>query len=84
MGEVALRMVATPASTVCSAQAIRVNGTTLFSPAWNRKRAQVARSCGSRMPRSRRMTARRAPAIRVRAAMKVSGGMVSTPTLMKV
>jgi hypothetical protein len=36
------------------------------------------------MPRTRMTSSRSKPAIRVRAAMKVTGGIVSTPTRMKV
>ena len=53
IGEVELRMVARPASTVCSAQAISVKGTTLLRQACTRKRRQAAASRGSAMPRSR-------------------------------
>src|SRR5579872_4535853 len=40
IGEVELRMVASPASTERSAQAIKVQGTTLLRQAWNMKRRQ--------------------------------------------
>ncbi|MNW22452.1 hypothetical protein D3C71_2239250 [compost metagenome] len=61
-----------------------VKGKTLLRQAWNRKRLQVAASRGSLMPRKRRTASRMVPAISVRAAMSVTGGMVSTPILMKV
>src|SRR6185312_17354436 len=84
IGEVELRMVASPATTSSSAQAIKVNGTTLLRQAWNRNRRQVAPSRGNVSPRQRSTVTRMAPAIRVRAAIKVTGGMVATPSLMKV
>jgi hypothetical protein len=84
IGEVAFRMVARPASTERSAAAIRVNGTTLLKHAWKAKRRQLAASPGMESPRQRMMANRMPPAIRVRAAMKVTGGIVSTPILMKV
>ena len=42
------------------------------------------RSFGSAMPRRRITSSRIDPAIKVRAAIKVTGGIVSTPTLMKL
>lgn len=83
-GVVALRMVASPASTLRSAQAISVKGSTLLRQAWNRKSRQVARSRGRLKPRQRIIATRTAPAISVRAAISVSGGIVSTPILMKL
>jgi hypothetical protein len=77
-------MAARPASTVRSAQAIRVKGTTLLRQAWNRNRRQVAPSRGIATPRAR-MTARSSrPAMAVRAAIRVTGGIVATPSLMTV
>ena len=84
IGVVELRIVASPASTLVSAQAISVNGIALLRHAWNRNRRQVAASDGRRSPRDRMTTTRIKPAIRVRAAMKVIGGMVATPSLMNV
>lgn len=84
IGDVALRMVARPASIERSAAAINVNGTTLFRQAWNMKRRQLTASRGMARPRQRMRPSRMAPAIKVRPAMKVTGGIVSTPILMKV
>jgi hypothetical protein len=84
IGEVELRMVARPASTIVSPQAIKVKGTTLLRQAWTRKLSHRPRSLGKAMPRRRMTSSRSKPAIRVRAAMKVTGGIVSTPTRMKV
>ncbi len=52
IGEVELRMVASPASSERSPQAISVQGMTLLRQAWNRKRRQVAASRGSSTPRA--------------------------------
>ena len=79
-----LRIVARPASTDCSAHAISVYGITLLRQAWNRKRRQTAPSIGMAKPRQRSMHSSTAAAIAVRAAINVTGGMVSTPTLMNV
>lgn len=84
IGEVALRMVARPASTERSAAAISVKGITLLRQAWKAKRRHVAASRGMASPRQRMMANRMPPAIKVRAAMKVTGGIVWTPILMKV
>ncbi len=84
IGEVELRMVARPASTIFSPQAISVNGTTLLRQACTRKPSHSPRSLGSAMPRRRITSSRIDPAIKVRAAIKVIGGIVSTPTLMKL
>ena len=84
IGAVELRMVASPASSERSLQASMVQGITLLRQAWNRKRRQVAASLGSVTPRHRMMTSSSSPAIRVRAAIRVTGGMVATPTLMKL
>jgi hypothetical protein len=84
IGDVEFRIVAKPASTPRSAQAMSVKGTTLLRQACVMKRRHVAQSLGRCAPRDR-MTARRIrPAIVVRAAIGVTGGMVSTPSLMKV
>lgn len=83
-GVVPLRIEARPASTLVSAQAIRVKGKTLFRRAWIRKRRQACASRGRRSPRQRSTASRTRPAIKVRAAISVSGGMVSTPILIKV
>lgn len=84
IGLVELRIVASPASTLRSAQAISVNGMTLLRQAWTRKSRQVAPSRGRRRPRQRSTPSRIAPASSVRAAISVTGGIVSTPTLMKL
>ena len=84
IGDVELRMVARPASSERSPQAIIVQGMTLLRQAWNRKRRQVAASRGIRMPAQHMIASNSAPAIAVRAAIKVIGGMVATPTLMKL
>jgi DNA-binding transcriptional regulator YhcF (GntR family) len=63
---------------------IRVKGTTLLRQAWNRKRPQVFRSLGNLSPRNLMIATRIAPAISVLAAINVTGGIVSTPILMKV
>ena len=84
IGAVELRIVASPASSVRSPQATMVQGMTLFMPAWNRKRRQVARSVGMITPRARMMTSSSSPAIAVRPAIRVIGGMVATPIRMKV
>ena len=57
---------------------------TLLRQAWNRKRRQVAASTGILTPRQRMMITSSNPAISVRHAIKVIGGMVATPTRMKV
>ena len=74
IGEVALRMVARPASMERSAAAISVKGTTLFRQAWKAKRRQLAASIGMPRPRQRIKTRRIPPAIKARAAMNVTGG----------
>ena len=84
MGDVEMRMVASPASTACSAQAIRVKGITLLRQAWARNLPQVAASCGQAMPRARITPTSSRPAISVRAVINVSGGMVATSIRMKV
>ena len=84
IGDVELRMVASPASSERSPQASMVQGITLLRQACNRKRRQVAASIGSVTPRQRMMTSSSSPAIRVRAAIKVIGGIVATPILMKL
>jgi hypothetical protein len=83
-GVVEFRTAARPASTVRSAQAIRVKGTTLLRQAWTRNRRQVAASRGRAMPRARATARSTVPAIVVRAAIRVSGGIVATPSLMKL
>ncbi len=77
-------MVASPAATPRSAQAISVNGMTLLRQAWTRKSRQLPRSRGRRRPRQPFTASRIAPASSVRAAISVTGGIVSTPTLMKL
>jgi hypothetical protein len=84
IGVAELRIAASPASTDCSAQAISVKGMTLFRQAWRKNRRHVSRSRGRRTCRCRRTASRMPPAISVRAAIKVTGGTVSTPILMKV
>jgi hypothetical protein len=84
IGPAELRMVASDASTWRSPQAISVQGMTLLSTAWNAKRCQVAASVGILMPRAHMTTSSSNPAIAVRAAISVIGGMVATPSLMKV
>lgn len=84
IGEVAFRIVASPASSERSAQAISLNGTTLFRHAWNANRRQLAASPGKASPRQRIKANRMPPAIRVRAAISVTGGIVATPILMKL
>ena len=81
IGDVELRMVARPASSARSPQAIMVQGITLLRQAWNRKRRQFAASVGSLMPRQRMMTSSSKPAISVRPAIRVIGGMVATADL---
>src|SRR5262245_17550165 len=83
IGDVALRMAAGPASTDRSAQAMSVNGMTLLRHAWNRKRRQVGASLGEVNPRHLMIATRIDPAIKVRAAIIVTGGMVATAILMK-
>ena len=84
IGAVELRMVATPASSARVPQATIVQGMTLLRQAWNRKRRQVAASVGNAIPRQRMIATSSRPAISVRAAISVTGGIVATPTLMKV
>ena len=84
IGEVELRMVANPASSERSPQAIKVQGITLLRKACNRNRRQVAISRGSLTPRACMITSNSNPAIKVRAAISVIGGMVATPSLMNV
>ncbi len=84
IGVVALRMTAGPASRRVSAQAMSVKGIALLRHAWNRKRFQLCRSAGRRSPRQCSAASSTAPAMAVRAAMKVIGGIVSTPSLMKL
>ena len=48
------------------------------------KRRQVAASAGSRKPRQCMINSKIRPAIAVRPAIKVTGGIVATPSLMKV
>ena len=61
-----------------------VNGITLFRHACSENRRQVAASRGRLDPRERMTASKIAPAMRVRAAIRLSGGIVSTPILMKV
>ena len=84
IGAVELRMVATPASSVRDPQATIVHGMTLLRQAWNRSRRQVVASMGIRTPRQRMIASSSNPAISVRHAIRVIGGMVATPTRMKV
>lgn len=84
IGEVELRMVASPASTLRSAHAMSVNGSTLLRQACSAKRRHIAGSRGSRTPRRRSSASSSRPAISVRAAISVTGGSVCTPILMKV
>src|SRR4029078_12266428 len=84
IGAAELRMVASAASTWRSPQAINVQGITLLSTAWKAKRRQVAAYVGSLMPRAHMIASSSRPAIVVRAAISVIGGMVATPSLMKV
>jgi len=84
IGEVEFRIAARPASRLVSAQAIMVKGMTLFITAWKPNSRQVRPSVGMGMPRSRSTSSSTAPAITVRAAISVTGGMVATPSLMKV
>ena len=86
IGDVELRtLVARPASSgERSPQAIMVQGITLLSQAWNMKRRHAAASRGIRTPRQRMIISSSTPAIAVRAAISVIGGMVATPSLMKV
>lgn len=83
-GVMEFRITASPASMEVSAQATRVKGRTLLRQAWMVKFRQVSRSRGRRIPRRCMIRARMLPAISVRAAIRVMGGMVSTPILMKV
>ena len=82
IGDEEFRMVASPASTHCSAHAIKVNGTTLLRHAWTRNRRQTLGSPGNVTRRARRTTTSTTDATKVRAAISVSGGIVSTPSLM--
>jgi hypothetical protein len=84
IGDVELRMVASPASSERSLQAINVQGITLLRKACNMKRRHVSASRGRLSPRARITTSNSNPAIRVRAAIRVVGGMVATPSLMNV
>jgi hypothetical protein len=84
IGDVELRIVARPASSERSPQAISVQGITLLRHACNRKRPQVATSPGILSPRQRMIASSNNPAIEVRAAIRVIGGMVATPSLMNV
>ncbi len=84
IGEAELRIVASPASTERSPQASKVQGITLLRQACNRNRRQVAASRGSRTPRQRMIASSNSPAIAVRAAIRVIGAMVATPSLMNV
>ena len=84
IGAVELRMVATPASNACAPQATIVHGITLLRQVWNRKRRQVVASTGILTPRQRMMASNSDPAISVRHAIRVIGGMVATPIRMKV
>lgn len=61
-----------------------VNGTTLLRQACTRNDRQAVRSFGRAMPRSRSNISSKRPAMMVRAAMNVTGGIVPTPTLMKL
>ena len=73
-----------PASSACDPQATIVHGTTLLRQAWNRKRRQVVASTGILTPRQRMIASSSTPAISVRHAIRVIGGMVATPIWMKV
>jgi hypothetical protein len=84
IGDVEFRIVARPASTLCSAQAIRVKGITLLRHAWDRKRRHVVPFFGKERPCARIRQIKIDPAIKVRAAISVTGGMVSRPILMNV
>jgi hypothetical protein len=84
IGAAELRMVARPASTDRSPQAISVQGMTLLRQAWTAKRRQVAASVGIVTPRQRMTRSSSTPAIRVRHAIRVIGGIVATPSLMKL
>lgn len=57
---------------------------TLLRHAWNAKRFQVAASTGILTPRQRMIRSNSTPAISVRSAISVTGGMVATPSLMKL
>ena len=61
IGDVELRMVASPASSERTLQASMVQGITLLRQACHRKRRQVAASIGSVMPRQRMMTSSSRP-----------------------
>ena len=61
-----------------------VQGMTLLRQAWNRKRRQFAASVGNLTPRQCMMTTSSSPAINVRPAIRVIGGIVSTATFRKV
>ena len=67
-----------------SAHAINVKGTALLSTACSANRRHITTSFGNRKPRQCRTPSRISPAISVRTAMNVTGGMVSTPILMNV
>ncbi len=85
IGVVELRIVASPASTVRSAQAISVNGMALFRQACTRKRPHVAASSAGSSPRHRSTASRIKPADQGAGGDEaLIGGIVSTPILMKV
>ena len=78
IGAVELRMVATLASSARVPQATMVHGMTLLRQAWNRKRRQFSASTGILIPRQRMIATSRSPAISVRPAISVTGGIVAT------
>ena len=84
IGAVELRMVATPASSARVPQATIVHGMTLLRQAWNRKRRQFAASAGNLIPRQRMIATSSSPAISVRPAISVTGGIVATAIFRKV
>jgi hypothetical protein len=75
IGDVEFRMVARVASVVCWAHAMRVNGTTLLRQACMKNRCHELASLGSITPRQRMTSSSNAPAINVRTAISVTGGM---------
>ena len=85
IGEVEFRIVARPASTDCSAHAISVNGNHAVEAGLEQEAApERGNSLGSATPRNRSTASSTMAAIVVRPAIKVTGGIVSTPTLMNV
>ena len=85
IGEVELRMVARPASTVFSRPRDQREGDDAVEAGLDQEAQPQPAVPRQRDAAQRASPASRIdPAIKVRAAIKVTGGIVSTPTLMKV